>query len=244
MADAGERPLILTIFGGEPNGPLNRFAREMHDVWGFGPTDAISRRREEETCAASALGVESIWLDLPDAIYRGDRYLNDEHLFGAIHPEEARLYRDIRAAIFEMLNARGIDASTFYCPIGIGNHVDHQHVLASARSLTYRGYAVIAWEDFPYAGDPDVEVESVAMRRSSGAPDLRRLTDEQLHRKIDAIACYASQHDVIFRHQGDAALATRTYAERIGDGVPAERFWPLGCIASSPVESAGNETSN
>lgn len=227
MADAGDNPLILTIFGGEPDGPLSDFATEMHRLWGFGPADAIARRRQEEECAARALGVESQWLDLPDAIYRGERYLNDDHLFGAIHPEEATLYRVIRTAIFDYLGSRAIEPAAFYCPLGVGNHVDHQHVLAMARSLTYRGHTVIAWEDYPYAGDLGVEVEPVALRRSKREPDLRPMSEAHLQRKIEAVNCYASQHDVIFRFQGDPAIATRTYAERVGNGGPAERFWPL-----------------
>jgi LmbE family N-acetylglucosaminyl deacetylase len=227
MADSGERPLVLTIFGSEPIGPLNSFAAEMHGAWDLAPSEAISHRRQEEACAAAALGVESDWLELPDAIYRGDRYLSDEHLFGAIHPKEARLYRDIRDGTFEYLGRHNIEPAMFYCPLGIGNHVDHQHVLATARSLTYRGYDVSAWEDYPYAGDPGVEIEPVALRRSSGKPDLRNLSGQQLARKIDAVNCYASQHAVIFRFQGNPSDATRAYATRVGNGIPAERFWPL-----------------
>lgn len=227
MADAGKQPLIVTIFGGEPAGPLNAFAREMHQAWGLGPEEAIASRRAEEACAALALGVDSRWLNFPDAIYRGERYLNDDHLFGAIHPREATLNHDIRDALFELLNEMDIEPSAFYCPIGIGNHVDHQHVLATARTLTFRGYPVIAWEDYPYAGDPGVEVEPVAKRRSGGVPEIRDLSESAMERKIEAINCYRSQHAVIFRHQGDPTESTRAYAERIGNGTPAERFWPL-----------------
>jgi LmbE family N-acetylglucosaminyl deacetylase len=120
-----------------------------------------------------------------------------------------------------------IEAKTFYCPIAIGNHVDHQHVLATARSLTFRGYPAIAWEDYPYAGDPGVEVELTARRRSGSEPQIQTLGDTAMERKIEAINCYRSQHAVIFRHQGDPAEATRNYTTRIGAGTPAERFWPL-----------------
>lgn len=231
LADGSERPLVLTIFGGEPPGPLNAFAAEMHRLWGLEPADGIAHRRREETCAAKELGVESHWLDLPDAIYRGERYLCDQHLFGAVHPEEATLYRDIRDAMFAFLDTRQLDPSVVYCPLGVGNHVDHQLVLATARTLTYRGYQVIAWEDYPYAGDPGVEVEPVAIRRTTGEPELRELSEDQLARKIRAIGCYASQHDVIFRFQGDPATAARAWVERAGDGAPAERFWPLSDVS-------------
>lgn len=240
MADAGERPLVLTVFGGEPTGPLNSFATEMHRQWGLEPGQVIAHRRREEACAASALDAESHWLDLPDAIYRDDRYLNDDHLFGAVHPREARFYQEIRDAIFAFLDAHRIAPAVFYCPLGIGGHVDHQLVLATARTLTYRGYRVVAWEDFPYAGDPGVDIEPVSRRRSTGVPEVRPLSESHLQRKIGAISCYASQLDVIFRQQGEPAAATRAFAERVGDGVPAERFWPL----QAPVQSATASSSS
>ncbi len=227
LADCGQHPLILTIFGGEPAGPLNHFARDMHISWNLEPADVITHRRQEETCAADVLGVESRWLELPDAIYRGDRYLSDDQLFGAIHPEEATLYRDIRDAIFAYLSDNDIEPDTFYCPLGIGNHVDHQHVLAMARSLTYRGYDVLAWEDYPYAGREDVDVCESARVRSQSEPVIRPVSDEYLDRRIRAIECYASQHAVIFRELGDPADATRTWANQVGNGTPAERFWPI-----------------
>jgi LmbE family N-acetylglucosaminyl deacetylase len=228
MADAGDWPLILTVFGGEPTDPLNKFALNMHREWGLDPSEAISHRRAEEARAVEILGVESRWLDLPDAIYRGDLYLCDEHLFGAVHPREATFYREIRAAIETFLEEHGIEPDPLYCPLAAGNHVDHQLVLAAARTLTYRGQSVIAWEDYPYAGDPGVDVEAIAAIRSGRDPVIMHLTEEQLDRRIRAIMCYASQHDVIFRFQrGDPDTATLAYAERVGCGIPTERFWPL-----------------
>jgi LmbE family N-acetylglucosaminyl deacetylase len=233
LADAGENPLILTVFGGEPSAPLSPFSAEMHVAWGLAPEDAIAHRRQEERCAAQVLGVESRWLELPDAIYRGERYLSDDDLFGPIHPEEATLYRDIRDAIFAFLAGENVQPERFYCPLGVGDHVDHQHVLAVARSLTYRGYSVLAWDDYPYAGSHAADVDSVARIRSQSTPVINQLAEEHLDRRIRAIECYASQHAVIFRELGNPGDATRTYATTVGNGIPAERFWPIYGTSSS-----------
>jgi LmbE family N-acetylglucosaminyl deacetylase len=227
MVECGENPLILTVFGGEPTVPLNEFATDMHRSWGLDPERAIAHRRKEEQCAAEILGVESIWLDFPDAIYRGARYLNDDHLFGAIHPEEATLFKDIRKTISELLESRNIEPLAFYCPLGVGNHVDHQHVLAMARSLTYRGLRVFAWEDFPYSAGQAVDVCSVAAVRSGSSPEICELAEHHLTQRVAAINCYASQLAVIFRDLGEPAQTTRRYAESVGAGAPAERFWPI-----------------
>jgi LmbE family N-acetylglucosaminyl deacetylase len=228
LADAGESPLVLTVFGGEPSGSLNSFAADMHQRWGVGPAGAIALRREEEVCAARVLGVESRWLDLPDAIYRGERYLSDDDLFGAVHPEETVYWRVILGEVLGFLDTESVTASRFYVPLGLGNHVDHQLVLAAGRVLWHRGYEVIAYEDYPYAGDPESDPLRLGRERSRRDPVVKPLSDEHLERRRRAILCYASQLGVIFRHQGDPEAAVRRYAERVGDGRPAERFWPLG----------------
>jgi LmbE family N-acetylglucosaminyl deacetylase len=227
LADAEQEPLILTIFGGEPEAPLNPFAASMHERWGVGPANALALRRDEESCAARELGAESRWLEFPDAIYRGDRYRSDDDLFGAVHPLETLYWQEIQCGLLAFLEATGIAVSRLYVPLGLGNHVDHQLTLAVGRVLRFRGLDVHAYEDFPYAADPGGDAERVGRERSREDPVVRSLSEVHLESRVRAIQCYASQLEVIFRRQGDPAEATRRYAERVGDGRPAERFWPL-----------------
>jgi LmbE family N-acetylglucosaminyl deacetylase len=229
LADSGEAPVIITVFGGKPDGPLTQFASDMHQRWGVGPNDAIALRRAEEQCAERVLGARSIWLDFADAIYRDGRYTSDLQLFGAIHPREAEFAMDIHEAMFDTLDAAGIAPSSFYVPLAIGNHVDHQHVLTAGLKLAQSGYEVSAYEDFPYAGDPAWRdtIEARALNVTSNQIGLNRLTPSQLDRRVEAVLCYRSQLDVIFRRQGDPATATRRYARVVGNGEPAERFWRL-----------------
>lgn len=229
LAAEGQAPLIITCFGGTPSGPLTSFAQFQHDRWGIGPADAIAIRREEEACAASALGATAHWFDFLDAIYRGDRYTSDEQLFGPLHPADRELIPAIVAAIAELAPP----GTTLYVPLGVGNHVDHQLVTAAGQQLAARDYRVLAYEDFPYAGDPAAQdqVPARAAHVATGDPILRPLTTKELDARIRAILCYRSQLPVIFRHQGDPAAATRRYAEATGRGEPAERFWLLAPAA-------------
>jgi LmbE family N-acetylglucosaminyl deacetylase len=229
IAESGDTALIVTIFGGLTSEPLTTFASDMHALWGVRPHDVIETRRAEERCAAETLGAESIWLDFPDAIYRADRYTSDLQLFGTIHPAEAELADTIHDALLSELSARDLRPSAYYVPLAIGNHVDHQHVLAVGRLLAADGHDVWAYEDFPYAGDPAwrASIEARAHAVTSGNDRLEALSADQLQRRIDAVRCYRSQLDVIFRHQGEPAGAIRSYAQTIGDGHPAERFWRI-----------------
>jgi LmbE family N-acetylglucosaminyl deacetylase len=229
LADSGATPLVVTIFGGTPAGPLTRFASDMHSLWGVGPGGAIALRRAEEQCAERVLGARSIWLEFADAIYREDRYTSDPQLFGTIHPAEADLAAEIKQALLSVLAAYDVAATVFYVPLAVGNHVDHQHVLAAGMRLAAAGHEVWAYEDFPYAGDPawrdsiDAHARSVTSNQSR----LDLLTPQQLARRVESVLCYRSQLDVIFRHQGDPAAAIQRYAHIVGQGQPAERFWRL-----------------
>ncbi|HET7035989.1 MAG TPA: PIG-L family deacetylase [Thermomicrobiaceae bacterium] len=229
LADEGERPLIVTLFGGPPSGKLSAFARDMHRRWGVDADDALAARRREEACAADRLGAEPHWLDFSDAIYRGERYTSDPELFGDIHSSERVLPAALGRALLSFLRARGIAADPIYVPLAVGNHVDHQHGRELGRRLAGDGYEVLAYEDYPYAGDPGglEQVRRCVESRGSGQSLTRILTEEQLQRRIDAVHCYASQLAVIFRHQGDPAASTEHWALLRGRGRPAERFWPL-----------------
>ena len=227
LAESGDSPLIVTVFGGVPSGTLTTFASDMHALWGVGPHDVIATRRAEERCAAEVLSASAIWLDFADAIYREDRYTSDPQLFGAIDPNEADLAAQIHDALLATLAEQSARTTAFYVPLAIGNHVDHQHVFAVGKRLAAVGNMVWAYEDFPYAGDPawrdSIEVHARAV--TSGRAHLELLSSDQLERRIKAVLCYRSQLDVIFRYQGDPASAIRAYA-RTSDSDPAvERFW-------------------
>ena len=229
IAEQGESPLIVTVFGGLPPGQLNQFAGEMHRRWGISAGDALAQRRREERCAAAALGAEACWLDFPDAIYREDRYTSDNELFGAIHADELSLVEKLYGAAQRFFTARRFTPDHVYVPLAVGNHVDHQHVLQLGLKLGADGYDVLAYEDYPYAGDPGgLDLLRQRVTEVDGGHEITRfLTEEQLEQRIAAIRCYESQLPVIFRHQGDPVESTRRWAMLRGRTRPAERFWQL-----------------
>ncbi len=229
LAESGIEPLIVTIFGGTPSGPLTEFARDMHDRWGVGPRDAVALRRREERCAEKALGATSVWFEFLDAIYRSDRYVSDPDIFGEIHRDETGLADEVLTTLARSFSLDYDRSHIFYVPLAIGNHVDHQHTLKAGIALASAGYEVWAYEDFPYAGDPDWRdrIDQRVMSATLGEARLIRLSASQVDRKVSAVLCYGSQLDIIFRHQGDPETAVRDYALVVGDGEPAERFWKL-----------------
>lgn len=216
----GRAVTIVTVFAGQPAAESGAFARMQHERWGLGPDEVAGRRRDEDRCAAAALGpsVEPVWLDELDAIYRDQRYDSDEMLFGKILDEDMPTIDRVAQAL------AALDPDELVVPLAVGQHVDHQIVLRAARRLAARGTRVWAYADLPYALDR----RALTPRLASGvAREVRlvQLDDDAFERKCRAIDCYASQLPVIFRDWGDHRAALDEYHRWVGGGERAEAQW-------------------
>lgn len=233
-ADAGGLPpLVVTVFGGEPEGnDLTGFARWQHERWGTAGADTLATRRAEEAAAAALLGCDTRSFPYRDAIYRGAHYLSDHALFGTPHPDDAPLAARIAADVLAFPEVAGaVTPPTVYVPLAVGEHVDHQLVLAAGRIVAGapgRPVRVLAYEDFPYALLGDALARRLAtVAGEVGAAEVVPIA-RTLARRIGAIEAYRSQLPVIFRHFADWRAALEGYARSLGGGHElAERFWPL-----------------
>ncbi len=230
LADAGARPLVVTVFGGGvAKGALTNFARWQHERWGTAAGDTTAVRRAEDRAAAAILGCETRWWPFPDAIYRGTDYLSDEALFGSPVATDAPLAEAIAAEALALPGlAPDIPDATLYVPLAVGSHVDHELCYRAGLAIAGRGRRVLAYEDCPYALLDDLLPRRLA--EVAGAVGQAELVPvaATLARRLAAIAAYPSQLAVIFRHfeQGPAVIGD--YAQRAGGPVgPVERYWPL-----------------
>src|SRR5512143_1803895 len=127
LAQDGERPIVMTIFGSDrPDAvPLSAFARGLHERWQLGD-DAPARRRDEDRAACDRLGCYLIHLPFADAVYRVDEhgqhlYDSEEAIFGEVRDRELidRVAEAVQVRVQRALNARLI------VPLTAGKHVDH-----------------------------------------------------------------------------------------------------------------------
>lgn len=224
QAQAGERVLVVTIFAGAPalDTPLSPFAQELHARWGL--ADPIAARREEDAAALALLGAEGVYWPYVDCIYRRAAegcFLCDgeEALFGEVHPADGALIAELVARLRALARERG---GTIYAPLAVGRHVDHQVVRRAAEGLD----DVVYYEDYPYASRPGTTEE--ALVAGQWRAELVSLSQEALEAKIAAIACYDSQLSSLdWADAAEMAAAVRAFAQRTGDGAPAERYWRL-----------------
>jgi len=223
-ANAGARVLVVTLCTAAPPpaGPFSDLANAEHQSWGLAPAEVINARLREDDLALARLDADTYRAGLLDAIYRRpDAYNSRDALFGTPVPDDSLLYstRQLIAA----LHSR-VPRATFYAPLGVGNHVDHQIVYAAARDGA--GAVMAFYEDFPYVlwtGAFEQRMHAIGQRFIASTIDI----DTTLTRKIGAISAYASQLSSLFAEPAALARIVGDYAENLRpeSGTYGERVW-------------------
>jgi LmbE family N-acetylglucosaminyl deacetylase len=200
---------------------------------------AIAARRVEDERYAYFAEASIVFLDLPDAVFRG--YEGDDQLLGT--PREDDLSP---GAILEREITR-LEPQNVYFPLGVGNHVDHQ--LCRAAGIALLGESrrwvmpgprwagnVVFYEDFPYSWWNGFEsLDQLPEGSLEGIPRDVILTPryadvtEELERKVQGILLYESQLDRLFGGPKPMASTVRQHGARMaalgGIGGAAERYW-------------------
>jgi LmbE family N-acetylglucosaminyl deacetylase len=201
--------------------------------------DLMAKRRLEDETYAAFAEASIVFLDLPDAVFRG--YESDEELLNAPRDDDAAPFDILRREIARL------EPQKLNLPLGVGNHVDHQlcrdvgvRLLAEGRRWVMPGpdYAGIVtfYEDFPYAWWNDfVHLEDLPRTAFADLPATIGLVPEyadigdQLERKITGINIYESQIERLFQGTQEMARQVRAHARKVsllgGGGGAAERYW-------------------
>jgi len=206
--------------------------------------DLMARRRVEDERFAYFAEASIVFLDLPDAVFRG--YEGDDQLLASPRADDVAPYALLREEIARL------EPQKVYLPLGVGGHVDHQlcrdvglALLAEGRRWVMPGPdyddMVVFYEDFPYSywsdfrglEDLGPDVFAALPGDLSLAPSFADITD-QLERKITGISLYESQIERLFDDPRAMADATRAYgramAELGGVSGSAERYWVTGRV--------------
>ncbi len=225
QASRGEATLVVTFFAGNPGSEhaFTPFAAGMHAIWGD-QEDMIAIRHDEQRAALEHLGADWLRLNWFDAIYRDDRYLSDEQLFGTLHRKDLEVVQEIRKMLKSLAGRPG--SPTWYVPLAVGHHVDHQILLNASDALGDR----LGFEDFPYAAKAG-SVTAVAEREGASPGQIVDIS-LTIDRKIEAIACYQSQIGNLFGDDATMRNAVRAFGDQNGTGDCTERYWRLASSRS------------
>jgi len=224
--EADERPIADTVGGQGSLAPIV-----------FSSLDAMETRKVEEERYAWFAEASVIFLDLPDAVYRG--YEGNDQLLGTPRDNDPPPYELVRSEILRL------EPQQVYFPLGIGNHVDHQlcrevglAMLAEQRSWVMPAPSMVGvasfYEDFPYAwwrADEGTGIESFDLTLPTGVELEARYADisEQMDRKAAGIRVYGSQLANLFDSDQSMLDDLAGYHARVAlaGGVKgfAERYW-------------------
>ena len=225
LAENGDRPIVITIFGGDraPTAPRSDFAQSLQARWQLGD-DAPAARRDEDRAACDRLGAMLIQLPFADAVYRVDPitqqalYASEAAIFGEVR--DGDIIAGVAAALRSKLRPIGRGHVRMIVPLTAGRHVDHVIARAAAERLNLD---LIYYEDYPYAEQPECLAQVWGADRWES--EVSELSAAALRAKIDAFLCHRSQISTFYRDDDEVAQRLRAYAEAVGRGQPVERFW-------------------
>ena len=201
--------------------------------------DVIARRRIEDERYAYFAEASIVFLDLPDAVFRG--YDGDDQLLGAPRDDDVEIDELLRREIDRL------EPQQVYLPLGVGGHVDHQlcrdagaYMLGLGARWVMPGpeYAgtVVFYEDFPYAWWTQFRsLDQLGSDAFAALPSNVSLfpayadIGDQIEKKITGISIYESQISRLFDGTREMADAVRAYNKSLGIAgdidAPAERYW-------------------
>ena len=232
QASCGLRPLVITVFaGGPPAGQeLSPFAAQIHRRMGFRqdtPVEVVvATRRKEDAKALDYLQADYLWLDYPDAIYRGTPvyYAGDGQLISEVNPGDMGIDTQL-AQDLVTLHERLPD-TVWYGPLAAGRHVDHQIVCSALDRLIQRGANVKLYEDFPYVLESGALEARLQELGGTLEPAFVEMS-EMLHLRQEAAEMYASQIQLNFRDRAELYQVMQDYTHSIRpvETVHLERYW-------------------
>lgn len=237
QANAGQSPLVITVFAGVPSAELklSPFASEIHKIMGFGcdVEELITTRRREDASALDCLHADYLWLDYLDAIYRGNPayYTHSRSVCGKINPADMWIEKQLAQDLL-MLHERLPDV-TWYAPLGVGYHVDHQLVSSAMNHLIRCGVNVKLYEDFPYVGQKHILRRNVLQRRlrelGGNLKPVMVEISESMHLRLQAAEAYASQVELNFCSRELMHKAMKDYTRSIHPDRRGytERYWTV-----------------
>lgn len=218
----GLQVLIATLFAGEPRSPFSPLAQAFHQLWQI-PEDAspYQIRKAEDEKAMRVLGVDYVWLNWLDVIYRDP----DLAQLSDLNNYETHFLDD---PAFPLLQRWLVDLYTTYpdaiivVPLGIGGHRDHCLVFQAAlRALEHA--PLLFFEDFPYAAyAPEKTTELTQLYNLSPIEvDISHGLEQRMH----ITSFYQSQHATLFFPASSFRETIKEYTQKEGPHHFVERYW-------------------
>ena len=184
-------------------------------------SEMVELRRIEDIASCNLLKVNYRHFEIPDCIYRfvesepGKRthlYNSRQSLFGSLHPSEDSLVDQLTTQLTTSIP----EETRLACPLGLGNHVDHQLTRLAAERL---GRELWYYVDFPYTRGEARQLDQ--LEESGWQYTALAVSSLGLEAWQKSIAAHRSQISSFWPDQEAMQREVREYCES-GGGV---RLW-------------------
>jgi LmbE family N-acetylglucosaminyl deacetylase len=208
QAQIGEMVSIWTVCAGEPPlGDLSPFAKELHARWEVGQ-NAPAQRKDEDTRSCHRLGASSRYFSFLDCIYRRHpltnefMYPSEASLNGPLHAGDIQFIGTLQEEIRQSLPPNAV----LVCPLGFGDHVDHQLTRYAAEGLNR---PLWYYADYPYVIRCKAQLELI--EQEGWISQIFPISREGLAAWTDSISAHGSQISTFWESVLDMKRAVSDY---------------------------------
>ena len=231
--------LTVTLFAGEPPPPFSPFVQSVHRSWQTLEDRPYQVRREEERKVMAMLGVDYLWLDWLEILYRDPELSDISDLFcepgvSAVHVHDASIFATLCFWLTDLSLA--YSRAQIVVPLGLGWHRDHRLVFQAALDRLDRNH-LLFFEDFPYAtyysGD-----ELMEYVRPYNMIPIEVDISKCLELRIAASEAYQSQIPTLYYAAPSFQDLIREYTLAVGEQWGfAERYWKITHSPKPPQDA-------
>ena len=219
--------LVVTVFAGEPQPPFSPFVQSVHRTWHAPEERPYQVRKEEERKAMALLGVDYLWLDWLEILYRDPELSEASDLFSdpdasTVHPGDALHYATLCSWLTDV--SQTYPHVQLVVPLGLGWHRDHRLVFQAALKELDRRH-VLFYEDFPYATYYSGDELKEYVKPYSMIP-IEVDISECLEQRIAVSETYQSQIPTFYSTAPSFRDVIREYTLAVGEHQRfVERYW-------------------
>jgi LmbE family N-acetylglucosaminyl deacetylase len=144
--DRGESILIVTVFTAAASRQSTTFSDALKSILNY------KRRRQEDGMAMQRIGVDYLWLEHPEILFRNQRPWARYRPHYHASPRNKILCDELIRELHKI--CRRSDCADLILPLGVGQHMDHQIIFQVGIALLHdkdRNYRIVYYEETPYA---------------------------------------------------------------------------------------------
>ncbi len=206
---------VLTIFSGSVNKKyLSDAAKQFHSNC-FLDHNAMHYRKIEDKKAHDFLGCNSLYLDEPECLYRGDKdgyiYPDLNNIYHLEYTREKESIKRLSDKLSDIVKKYDI----VYAPMGLGEHADHLMTNESIKLVNEKFklyfYEEVAYVCYYYR-------DNISSNWGKGMKyKLIEINEEEYNKKISAILLYRSQLRILWENRIQFESEMEKFSKKYGD---------------------------